>query len=65
MKQYRLGFWVSEMLVVHWPACLSLSQLSFAMLRNRLDYNGVATRRMGWRVNQNGFDMQNLLSTTA
>jgi len=26
---------------------------------------GVATRRMGWRVNQNGFDMQNLLSTTA
>ena len=26
---------------------------------------GVATRRMGWRVNQNGFDMQNVLSTTA
>jgi homoserine dehydrogenase len=26
---------------------------------------GVATRRMGWRVNQNGFDTQNLLSTTA
>ena len=26
---------------------------------------GVATRRMGWRVNQNGFDMQNLLSRTA
>ena len=26
---------------------------------------GVATRRMGWRVNQNGFDIQTLLSTTA
>ena len=26
---------------------------------------GVATRRMGWRVNQNGFDMQNFLATTA
>ena len=26
---------------------------------------GVATRRMGWRVNQNGFDIQTPLSTTA
>ena len=66
MKQYRLCFLgfgnVGRALALLFVAKSTELRESYG-----IDWmiTGVATRRMGWRVNQNGFDMQNLLSTTA
>jgi len=66
MKQYRLGF-LGFGNVGRALARLFVAKSTELRESYGIDWmiTGVATRRMGWRVNQNGFDIQTLLSTTA